>query len=119
MPTSFAAARLVLTLLIAAPVACSLFSRNYECGERDDIPHACICRPTGSASARPGDTTQCTRQYDCCVEYEWGSWMVDDPHRGSGCKCWMLGSGETCQDALGYDRPGTPKVKSRPKSCPP
>jgi len=119
MRTSVAIVRSIVGLLIAGPVACSLFSGANECVETDDVPYSCSCRPTGKASARAGYTTRCERQYDCCVEIEWGSFMVDDPSRGSGCECWMLRNGRTCQDALGYDRPGTPKVKSRPKSCPP
>jgi len=118
MRNSAGLARWLVAVLIAAPVACSLFSPNYECWERGDVPNDCTCRPIGKSSARPGYKARCERQYDCCVEYEFGSFMVDDPSRGSGCECGMLGPGQRCEDAPSHVSSGF-KVKSRPKSCPP
>jgi len=116
MRTSVAIARSIVAVLIVAPVACSLFSQNYECGERDD-DYGCNCYPIGKSSPRPGYKARCERQYDCCIEYEYGSFMVHDPSRASGCQCGMLKPGQTC-DGSAHKSPGY-EIKSRPKSCPP
>lgn len=112
--------RLVVAALLAFPLACSLFSQNYECGETSEEPYNCTCYPIGTSSPRAGRTGKCERQYDCCSEWVSATWMVDDPNGRPYCTCGTLGPGQTCEDASEVGRlSGSTKLKSHPATCPP
>ena len=100
-------------MLLATTSGCSKY---YECSEKSDASDGCRCRPVPKAMATPAG---CEHTYDCCIEYEFGSFMVDDSSQGSGCTCWMLKAGETCEAATKSFALPNMSILSRPKTCPP
>ena len=100
--------------LWATQQGCSRARKHYQCSERTKPSAACSC----SEVSRASDASPCKKKYDCCVEYASNSFMYDNPHRGSGCACWILDPGETCErTSRSHENPGV--SLSYPPSCPP
>ena len=100
-----------MALLLVAGAGCS--KTKYDCMESKGV---CTCVPGAVAGGR----AECTRTYQCCVEWRRTSILPDDPYTGSGCNCYDLPSGESCVSTDDKsNREQQFEVVSRPKICPP
>ena len=101
--------------------ACAVGDSGWACRTNKEV--GCFCRmKDGRSGPMKGATPTCTEEYECCAQYSNISVLADDPNPGqSVCNCWNRGPGETCGSRppplLGTDL--SPKVKRRPKTCPP